>query len=190
MAFNAVTGSKFDPAFLARRILTNSLAFSVGECVLSYAAGVAAKGVAGAPILGIIIGFEENDGRAIRPDQVQKGTTAYNGSVVSLTAASNNQTVAKRVAVVCFDPSVIWSAECNGTINTTATSGLPGAGIDVDSANTTYTRVLESTATRTAATITNFVIRANDNGTSYDPADSTRLLVSIQCSEIFSSKKG
>jgi hypothetical protein len=110
--------------------------------------------------------------------------------VVSHVADSDNQTVAKRVAVICADPSVIWSAEVNGTINTTGSSGLPGAGIDIDSAGTDYGQVLETTATRTAATVTNFVTRGNKVGSSYDLDDTSRLLVSISCSEIFGSKKG
>jgi len=190
MALVAKTGTKFDPAFLVRRIMTNSLTFSVGEVVKSYTAGIAAKGVAGAVILGVVVGFENNDGSPIRPSQVTKGTSSYTGSVDSVTAAADNQTVAKQLAVVCADPSVIFSAQVNGTINTTATSGLPGCGIDVDSANTTYTRLLETTSTRTAATLTNFMTRGNDQGTSTDPEDTSRLLVSISASELLSSAKG
>lgn len=190
MALNVKNPSLLSPAMLTRRIMTNSLTFYVGECVLSYSAGVAAKGLAGAPILGVIVGFENADGSPIRPTQVTKGTTAYNGSVEQHTADSDNQTVAKRLAVICFDQTVLFSAEVSGTIGTTGTSDLPGAGIDIDSANTNYRRLLETTATRTAATITNFVTGANSQGTSYDPDDSTRLLVRINCSEAFSSKKG
>lgn len=190
MAFVATTASNFNPAFLSRRIVKNSVTLNVGDCVLSYSAGVADVGVAGAPILGIVIGFENNDGSQIRPDGVTKSTTAYKGSVDQLVAASDNQTVAKKLAVICSDPSVVWSAQVNGTIGSTATSNLPGAGIDVDSSNTNYGRVLETTATRTAATITNFTLRGNGTGGSTDPNDATRLLVSISASEMFSSKKG
>lgn len=190
MAFNAVTNSKFDPAYLVRRILTNSLTFNVGDCVLSYAAGILAKGVAAGPILGVIVGFENNDGSLIRPGAVVKGTTVFPGSINSVTAASDNQTNAKQLAIVCADPSVIWSAPVNGVINSTASSGLPGAGIDVDSAGTNYGQVLESTATRTATVISNFVLRGNKVGTSVDSANSSRLLVSIGSSELLSTKKG
>ncbi len=190
MAFLAVDNSGFNPAFLVRRIIKNSVTLNVGDCVLSYAAGVADVGVAGAPILGIVVGFENAGGAQIQPAQVTKGTTAYSGVVNQVVAASDNQTNAKQVAVICADPSVRWSAAVNGTINTTVSSGLPGFGIDVDSANTSYGRVLETTATRTAATITNFVCAGNAVGTSTDPADSLRLLVNISASELFSSKKG
>lgn len=190
MSFNAHTQSGLNPASLVRRIVKNSVTLNVGDCVLSYAAGVADVGLAGAPILGIVIGFENNDGSPIRPTQVTKGTTAYNGSVTQLVADSDNQTVAKKLAVICADQNVTWSAQVNGTINTTVSSGLPGFGIDVDSANTNYARVLETTATRTAATITNFWCVGNGQGSSTDPNDSTRLLVRISASEQLSSKKG
>lgn len=190
MAFNAVTNSGFDPAQLTRRIIKNGVTLNIGDNAKSYSTGYADVGVAGAPTLGVVIGFENAGGAQIRPDQVTKGTTAYPATVTQVVAAADNQTVAKQMAVICIDPNVTWSAAVNGTIDTTAASGLPGAGIDTDSANTSYGRVLETTATRTAGTITNWMTVGNANGTSVDPSDSTRLLVRLSASEQSSSKKG
>lgn len=189
MAFNAVNSSGFNPSQLTRRIIANSVTLNVGDCVKSYSAGYADVGVAGAPILGIVVGFENAGGAQIRPDQVTKSTTAYPATVTQVVAAADNQTVAKQMAVICLDPSVTWSAAVSGTIGTNAASNLPGAGIDVNSANTSYGQLLESTATRTAATLTNFITVANMNGTAVDVNDSTRLLVRISCSEQASSAK-
>ena len=190
MALVAQTQSGFSPANLCRRIVKNSVTLNVGDCVKSYTAGIAEAGVAGADILGIVIGFENVDGSQIRPSAVSKSTSSFAGSITQLVAASDNQTNAKQLAVICHDRSVTWSAAVNGTINTTATSGLPSCGIDIDSSNTNVSRVLESTATRTAATLTNFVTSGNNQGTSTDQNDVTRLLVRISASELSSSAKG
>lgn len=188
--FIAASGTEFNPAQLTRRILYNSLTFNVGELVESLTSGYAKHPTAGAAALGIIVGFEGPNGALLRSPDVTKSTTAYNGSVDTYTTASDNTTNAQVVAVVCFDPTVVWSAQCNGTPGTTNASNLPSAGINVDSADSNYDRVLESTATRTAATVTNFVTAGNSSATSLDPNDSTRLLVRLSCSEIASSKKG
>ena len=169
-----------DPAYLTDRILTNSVTWTVGEAVRSYTTGFAVKAAASEPILGIIVGFKNNDGSLIAPSANTKSTTAYTTSIESVTSASDNETVAKVKAVICCDVSSRWSAACNGTIGTTTASNLPGGKIDVDSSNTDYGRVLESTNTRTPGTDANFY----NWGT--DPSDSTRLIVSIAESELFS----
>ena len=69
-----------------------------------------------------------------------------------------------------------YSAQVNGTLGTTASSNLPGCYIDVDSDNTTYTRLLESTAVRSG-------FKGNFYSHGLDPNDSTRLIVSIHNSE-------
>lgn len=184
MAFLAKEGTRYNPAFLCYRTMFDSLTFSVGEAVESLSSGYAKKATAATPFLGIIVGFTDSSKAPLASDAVTKSTTAYAGSVESVTTAADNTTVAMKQAIVCFDPSVIWSAQVNGTINTTASSSLPSVGIDVDSAGSNYGRLLETTATRTAATKTSFMCFGAD------PDDSTRLLASINCSEVFSSAKG
>lgn len=184
MAFIGAEGTRFDPAFLAYRILDNSTTFSVGELVESLSTGYAKKATAATASLGVIIAFADSANGPIALSGVTRGTTAYGGSIESQTTAADNTTAGRIQAVVCFDPSVLWSAEVNGTLGTTAASNLPGVGINVDSANTNYGRVLESTATRTPATKTNFVSMGPD------PSAPTRLLVHLSCSEVFSSAKG
>ena len=70
----------------------------------------------------------------------------------------------------------IWSVDVTGTIGSTVNSDRIGYRVDVDSAGGNYGNVLETTATRTEATVANFF------GYGTDPADATRLLVSIASS--------
>jgi len=149
---------------------------------MSYTTGFCPKAVAAGPILGIIIGFENANGQLIQPSQASKGTTAFTADIETVTAAADNQTNAQQVAVICCDPYTRWSAQVNGTLGSTNSSNLPGCRIDVDSANTNYGRVLESTATRTETTV------ANLYGWGADPDNSARLLVSICDSELFNHR--
>ena len=70
----------------------------------------------------------------------------------------------------------IWSVDVTGTIGTTVNSDRIGYRIDVDSAGGNYGNVLETTATRTETVVANFF------GYGTDPADATRLLVSLSSS--------
>lgn len=184
MAFVATQGTRLDPAHLSYRIMYDSTTFAVGELVESLSSGYAKHATAATASLGVIVGFADSSNAPLVPPDVTKSTTAYAGSVTSVTTDSDNTTVAMKQAIVCSDPGVVWSAQVNGTINTTASSALPSVGIDVDSAGSNWGRVLETTATRTAATKTNFMALGRD------PNDSTRLLVQLNCSELFSSAKG
>ncbi len=172
MAFQPASGSRLDPAFVMPVIMTNSLVYNVGDVVKSYTTGFAVKGVAALPILGVVIGFYSKAGNPLT-------VPAYTPGVLSLpeneswTADADNETVAQVKAMVYCDPVTRWSAQVNGTIGATNASNLPGGRIDVDSANTNYGRVLESTQTRTVTVPANFY----NWGT--DPNDSTRLIVSI-----------
>lgn len=183
MAFQAAQGTRLDPAFLDLRIMDNSTTFVVGELVESLSTGYAKHATAASPALGVIIGFVDAVAAPIQPDTVTRSTTAYPGAITSVATAADNTTVAMKQAIVSCDPGVLWSAAVNGTIGTTAASNLPSCGINVDSANSNWGRVLESTATRTAATVTNFMTEG------IDPNDSTRLLVRLSNSELFSSKR-
>jgi len=69
--------------------------------------------------------------------------------------------------------SALYSVDVNWIIWTTADSDKLWCRIDVDSANTDYWTVLETTATRTVATAANFYSHW------VDEEDNTRLVVSI-----------
>ena len=182
MALIASNGTRLDPAQLVLVTLGASTTFTIGDLVESMTTGVALPADAASASLGVIVGLADASGAPLRSPDVTRSTVAYSGTVDSVLTDGTNSTGI--MAQVCFDQSVKWSAEVNGTIGTTNDSQLRGCGIDIDSANSNVGRVLETTATRTAATITNFYSHG------VDPSDATRLLVSISCSEVFSSARG
>jgi hypothetical protein len=147
---------------LVRVIIDNSDTITLGDMVKVYNAGNAEVATAARPLFGPVHAVVDANGLQPTPDT---------GTVDTWTVASDNETVALKA--VLADPSIhsIYSATVTGTINTTATSGKMGVSLDLDS----EAAVLESSAAR------------NAQGQLYswgpDPADSTRLLVSIMESE-------
>lgn len=177
MAFNAFgPGTSVDHAELLEWIIDDSKTISVGDAVkLDTTSGYVSNATAGAPMLGIVVGFTNSVGGTL-PGGTYVAGTATASDVVTVVATATNTTTDKKMAIIETSTKKKWSAAVNGTVGTTVHSNLIGAGIDVDSANTNYARVLESTATRTAATVTNFM------GWGVDPNDSTRIIVSIASS--------
>lgn len=179
MAFKPFSpGTGVDHSDMVEVVIANSITINVGEVVQSNSSGFLTNGLAAGGILGIVVGFVQNNDTPIPPAAYAAGT-ATQTNVTQVIAASNNQTVAQQKALVETSTAKKWSAQVNGTIGTTAASGKIGARIDIDSADTNYDRVLESTATRTAGTVANFYIWGVDS------ADSTRAVVSIAASERF-----
>ncbi len=178
MSFIPVSpGTGVEHSELINVIVGNSITMSVGELVkLDTTAGFATNGTAGIAVFGICVGFQDASGKPLSPSAYVPGT-ATGSDVQTFVAASDNQTVAKTVAIIDASRSKKYSAQVNGTMNTTVNSNRIGARVDVDSADSHYDRVLETTATRTDSTIANFF--------SYgvDPNDSTRMIVSISASQ-------
>jgi len=155
-------------------LLKSEVTFSVGQAVRSYVAGVVEHSVAATPVLGILVGIVDSKGNPIRPGSIVAGT-AFDNTVTTVTTGAGNTTY---YGLVEIGTDTIFSVAVNGTIGTTVDSELRGCKIDIDSANTEYGRVLESTATRTVATTANFYCHG------VDPKDATRLLVSIANDEM------
>ena len=169
-------GTGDDAGELYSVIIANSITINEGEAVKFDTNGFCTNGTAGAAIFGICIGFTQANGAPLIPASYVAGT-ATGTDVTQVVAASNNQTVNMYKAIIETSKLKKWSAQVNGTINTTVGSSQPGFRVDVDSANTNYGRVLETTATRTDGTIANFF------GWGLDPNDSTRFIVSIAASQ-------
>lgn len=169
------SGGSADISETVEVIMENSKTIAVGEVAALTSDAGCTNGAAAAPLLGIVIGFKDSLGNPLQPTAYTPGT-ATSSDVQSVTTASDNETVAKKRAIVEISIFKKWSAAVSGTLGTTATSNKFGGWVDVDSANTNYARLLESTFTRTAGTASNFF--------SYglDPSDSTRLIVSIASS--------
>lgn len=168
-------GTGTDHSALCRVIIANSATVAVGEVVKLDSSGFVTNGSAAAPVLGIVVGFQTPQGTPVLPTAYTPGT-ATGTDIQSVTAASDNQTVAMVYAVVETSTQKQYSCDVNGTLGTTTASSQFGGWIDVDSANTNYGRVLETTHTRTAGTASNFFCWG------VDPSDSTRLIVSIASS--------
>jgi len=143
---------------------------TVGDAVEVYTNGKATNGAAATPIKGIVMAITDANGLPQLKGANVAGS-ANSPDTNSVTADGNDY--------VIIDTSVnsLYSAEVSGTLGTTVSSTLPGCKIDIDSANTDYGRLLESTATRTVGTPANFYSHK------VDPNDSTRLIVSIALSE-------
>jgi hypothetical protein len=167
-------GTGEDHSILLRPFVLSGATISVGEAVkLDPTYGCVTNATAGAPILGIVVGFTGPYENSLTPGAYAPGS-ATSSDVTTVTAASSTQ----YRALVEASKNKQWSVDVNGTLGTTAHSDAIGAGINVDSANTNYGRVLETTATRTAATVTNFLTLG------VDPNDSTRVIVKIASSQL------
>lgn len=159
-------------------VLKESTAFTIGDAMLSYSQtdSSATVGVAAAPILGILTGFVDVYSNAYQTANLAAGT-ALSTVLTTKTTSSSNVTTPDVFGEITIGQNVRWSAAVNGTLGTTVQSNKKGCGIDVDSSNTSYGRVLESTATRTFTTPTNFYSEG------LDPKVSTRLIVILRADE-------
>lgn len=167
--------------------LANSLTFTVGQlCEVEKsggAAGYVGHGAAGIAALGVIVGFVGPSGLPLAPDAYVAGTATSTDVQTTVTASDNQSTFAKW-ALVEISPSKKFSAQVAGTLGTTndsptAATKKVGGWVDVDSGNSNYDRVLETSfiRARSAGTVQNFYVWG------VDPSDSTRLIVSLACTE-------
>lgn len=173
MAFNFVktvggVGRKLELVKLA-----NTQTVAVGDAIQTATTGLGTLLTATNVVGGIVHALCDANGYPVRQSYPVAGTASGldSRSVVTGTAGAS-------YALVDFSEDTIYSAAVNGTLGSNASSTLRGVLIDVDSANTNYGRVLETTATRTEG------VEANFYSWGVDPKDSTRLLVSIAFSEL------
>ena len=152
--------------------LANSQTVTVGDAIETYTTGLGTLATAAHFVLGIVDSFADSKGNPIKLSDPVAGTAS---GVDARTVATG--TAGAYYAYVDIGKDTVYSAEVNGTIGTTVDSELRGCHIDIDSANTDYGRVLETTATRTEG------VEANFYSHGVDPDDSTRLLVSIAMHE-------
>jgi hypothetical protein len=176
MALNYVGTEDGATRNLVLVLLKDSSTVAVGEVVKTYVSGYGERGAAATPLAGVVhsIGSKDN-----LPDvQGAHSAGSTNTSDLStVTTAADNTTTELYWAMVDFSVNSKYSAEVSGTLGTTNNSDLRGCRIDIDSANTDYGRLLETTATRTVGTTANFYSHG------VDPNDSTRLIVSLANSE-------
>jgi hypothetical protein len=151
-------------------VITNAHVVSVGDAVEVYSAGTAGNPTAAQPIKGIVAAITDSQGLPI----LQGANTAGSANSPATTTVTADTT---QYVLIDTATSSLYSAEVSGTLGTTNSSGTVGARVDIDSANTDYGQLLESTATRTIGTPANFYVHKTD------PNDSTRLIVSLAIPE-------
>lgn len=155
-------------------LIKTGVTVSVGEVVEVYTSGTVENGLAAKPLKGLVVDILDSKGYPFKKLQPSAGT-AYSSDTITVTGDGTQY--------VILDTSLnsMYSVDVSGTLGTTANSDKLGGRIDVDSANTEYGQVLETTFTRTVATTANFYSHG------VDPKDSTRLIVSLANSEEYSS---
>jgi len=159
-------------------VINDSITVVPGQAVETYSVGYANSTTAAQPMAGIVHSIVRGNAGYLPEVTAEHTAGAANTSdKTTVTTAADNTTTKKYAAFIDFSEDSLYSAEVSGTVGTTVDSELRGARIDVDSANTTYTRLLETTATRTIGTPAQYY----SHGT--DPEDATRLIVSLGMSE-------
>ena len=158
---------------LEKVLLGSSLEFNVGDLVETMSTGVALRGEAGKPVLGVIASICDKDGLPFKSSNPVAGTASGTDTRSKTTGAGNTT----YYAMVDVSKDSVYSADVTGTVGTTVDSELRGCRIDIDSAGSLFGKVLESTATRTEGTEANFYCHG------VDPDDSGNILVSIAMSE-------
>lgn len=151
-------------------VITGSQTVAVGDFVETHTVGTADNPTAAQPGKGFVHAITNANGLPL----VKSTHTAGTAHTPDTTSVTGDGT---QYVIIDTAETSLYSTEVNGTVGTTTNSDLVGGRIDVDSANTDYGRVLETTNTRTIGTPANFY----NHGT--DPEDSTRLIVSLAMSE-------
>lgn len=172
--FKGTVGGATGPDLVMRKLKT-STTFTVGEWVKSYDQdlGIVDKAVAATPLLGVIVALVDRYGVPLIDSTVTPGT-AKSSSVTSVTTSS---TAGAYSALIDQSRFSKYSVSVSGTLGTTNESDYEGARLDINSANTTYNQLLETTATRTIGTPAQFYSHGKD------PADAARLIVTMAMSE-------
>lgn len=155
-------------------LLADSTSFAVGNAVEMYSTGYVKNATKAKPTLGVIVGFVNQYGAPLQPTAYSAGS-ATSTDVQSVTTSASN--VSGQIVWALVNTSVTqkYSVTVNGTVNTTANSGRGHLWVSVDSDNTSYGRVLESTCSRSAV-LDWYVV-------STDSSDTTRFVVQLAGSE-------
>lgn len=159
---------------IVKKQLATSTTYTVGEWVKSYDqdTNLVAKAVAATPLLGVITALVDKYGNPLVEATNAPGT-AKSSSVTTIATG----TTITYFALVDRSRFSLYSVTVSGTLGTTNESDFADARLDIDSANTDYDQLLESTTTRTIGTPAQFLSHG------VDPEASTRLIVSMAMSQ-------
>lgn len=167
---------------LVKVVIYNSEAIGPGMTVSFATNGYAMlHDSASASIAGIVHDIVDKNGMSINGSLANLAGGATVASTGVVTVDSDNTTVDKIAVIVDVSKYSIYSALVTGTIGTTTNSDLIGGWIDQA---TTGDRVTETAHTRTVAT------GGHLKTWGADPDATTRMLVSINESEVFDPSTG
>lgn len=138
-------------------IIANSIVLVLGDAVKSASGFLTNASVTTAAIAGIVVAVVDKNGLPIDPDS---------GTADSYTTASDNQTVAKKYAIIDESPFTIYSFKIDATPGTTTGSNLRNYYCDFAD----KTQLSESSSATTAKVIRTLGV---------DPDDATRILGTI-----------
>jgi len=130
---------------------------------------------AGDAVHGVVVDIVDKNGNSMSGSLAVVGSATVSGlpSALSVAVASDNETVDLVAAKVETSKFAIYSADVDGTMNTTSSSNKAGGWVDM----TDKDSVDETTHTRTITT------GGQMKNWGVDPEDSSRMLVSINESE-------
>lgn len=158
---------------LRRHIIDNSDTVQVGDAV-RLRNGDLEIHTAGVAIHGVVVDIQDRQGNSIFGSLALTGTaTVTQPDIVAV--ASDNETVDQIAALVDTAKTSIYSAAVTGTMNTTTASNKPGGWINADDENS----IDETTHSRTITDVRTW----KNHGV--DPNDTSRMLVSINHSEVW-----
>jgi len=156
---------------LKREIITNSQETTEMDSE-KLASGFAASGTAGVNVFGHVVSIATAKGMGVESTGV--AGAAIGSFAGTFTAASDNQTVAKVVAVCDVSQYTLYSAETDDTIGSTTGSDLSGYRMDLVDEDT----LDESSAATTTAQYGTWGL---------DPNNSARAIVNIFESTVFTA---
>lgn len=162
------------------QILGNSITVPIGILVEGRS-GFAVLNTVGHAILGVVVGLIDANGNSVFGSLAALGGATVSGSPSSgsVVTGGSNQTADFIAARIETSKKAIFSADVTGTIGTTTTSNLQGGWINPATGSLTVDETTQTRTITTGRTLKNW-------GT--DPYDSTRLLVSINSSELWDAQ--
>ncbi len=172
-----------DSPVMRTEIIDNSDALRAGDAVTHLNGDLEAANTAGDAIFGIVIEIVDAAGLVLSSFGITEPATLATlggGSLTdatpdTITVASDNETVDKAACKIDLSMESIFTADQNGTMNTTLSSDKGGGWVDLTDQRT----VDESSYTRTIGTGGQFY------NWGVDPQDTENMLVSIHESEFY-----
>ena len=136
-----------------KTIVANSEVIQIGDVVEWDADGfILPNNSAGGALVGVVTAVMAGD-KAVDPDS---------GTLDTFTMAADNETVAKKYAVIDISGDSLYSADADATLGTTTGSDLPGYYLDL--ATNSETTLDESSASATTGTAFSWGVDPDDSG--------------------------